>query len=78
MPQSPGPNAPVTPQELTALLRLAGLDVSDQRAPLVLDELNVQVRHVQAIDAVLEGAELPAATPYDPTFPNVIVEAENA
>ncbi len=76
MPDSPidHDTKPVTAEELRTLLRIAGLTVSEERAPQVLAELNVQLAHADALKAVFDGAPEPDFGPYDPTFPKVRLE----
>jgi hypothetical protein len=76
MPKTPDPGSPVSADEFRMLLKLAGLNVSEARAPQVLDELNAQVRMIRTIDPVIHAMESPAVTPYDPTFPKVDLEDE--
>ena len=78
MPHQPDRAAPVTPDELRALLRLAGLEVSEDRAPAVLAELEAQRRYARMLDDVLTGVEAPSFAPYDPAFPPVKLEGDQA
>lgn len=78
MPDQPDRNAPVTPEEFRGLLRVAGLDVSDERAPAVLAELNAQLANGRAIDAALGETEAPAFAPFDPAFIAVSGEGDDA
>lgn len=85
MPDSPTKIGPVTSDELQVLLRIAGLAVAGDRLPQVLAELNAQLAHAAAFAQVLAGADTSAgggasspAAPYDPTFPAVRLEVEEA
>lgn len=73
MPDTPMPTAfePVTAGELQVLLRIAGLTITEDRAPDVLAELNAQLGHARALDRALEGAGESSIAPYDPTFPKI-------
>lgn len=71
MPDRPDEAATVTAEEFRALLRIAGLEISDDRAPLVMDELNAQLEFARQIEVALEGAKDPDFAPYDPTFPKI-------
>jgi hypothetical protein len=76
MPNTSDPGSHVSADEFRLLLKLAGLNVSEARAPRVLDELNAQVRMIRTIDPVIHAVETPATTPYDPAFPKVNLEDE--
>lgn len=76
MPTTPDPSTPVSPEEFKALLKLAGLNVSDERAPEVLAELNVQLANTRIVDEVLDDDEPPIGAPYDPTFPEITIKDE--
>ncbi len=74
MPDKPEPAATVSAEEFRALLRIAGLDISGDRAPFLLDELNAQLAHARELDGVLDEAKEPDFAPYDPTFPKIAPE----
>ncbi|MBA2469455.1 MAG: hypothetical protein H0V37_08620 [Chloroflexia bacterium] len=74
MPDRPPPTATVTAEELRVLLGIAGLTVSEDRAPAVLAEFNAQLAHGRQIDSVLDGARESGFPPYDPTFPKITLE----
>jgi hypothetical protein len=76
MPDIPESAAKVTAEEFRALLKVAGLTVSEDRAPLVLDELNSQLAFSRTLDRVLEGAKESDFAPFDPTFPKIDLEEE--
>jgi hypothetical protein len=76
VPTTPDPSTPVTPEEFKALLKLAGLNVSDERAPEVLAELNVQLANAHIVDDMLDGEEPATGAPYDPAFPEITVKDE--
>jgi hypothetical protein len=76
VPTTPDPSTPVTPEEFKALLKLAGLNVSDERAPEVLAELNVQLANAHIVDDMLDGEDPPTGVPYDPAFPEIPVKDE--
>lgn len=78
MPDTPMPTAsePVTADELQVLLRIAGLTLSEDRAPDVLAELNAQLAHGRAVERVLQGARESGFAPYDPAFPKITLEVE--
>jgi hypothetical protein len=71
VPTTPEHSTPVTPEEFKALLKLAGLNVSDERAPEVLAELNVQLANTRIVDEVLDGDEPPTGATFDPAFPEI-------
>lgn len=56
------------------MLGIAGLTVSEDRAPAVLAEFNAQLGHGRQIESVLEGAREYGFAPYDPTFPKITLE----
>jgi Asp-tRNA(Asn)/Glu-tRNA(Gln) amidotransferase C subunit len=61
----------LTAADLQTLARLAGLDITSEREPAVLAELNTQLANLELLETLLP-APTPAATlPYDPTFPIV-------
>jgi len=64
----------VTPEEFRALLKIAGISVSEDQAPLVLSELNAQLGLAQTMEGVLDNPAAPDFAPYDPTFPNIDLE----
>ncbi len=76
MPDTPSPNTPepVTAEELRVLLGIAGLSLSENRAPEVLAELNAQLEHARQFDSLLKGTREPDFAPYDPTFPKITLE----
>jgi len=69
-------SAPVTPEEFRALLRVAGLEISEDRAPEVLAELNAQLALARTIEPLMAGTDAPALAPYDPAFPEIRLPEE--
>jgi len=67
----PTPPAQLTAEDLQTLARLAGLDITPEREPAVLAELNTQLANLHLIETVLPAPTPAAAIPYDPTFPFV-------
>jgi hypothetical protein len=55
---------------------VAGLTISEDRAPLVLDELNSQLALSRTLDDALAGAKESDFAPFDPTFPKIDLEDE--
>jgi hypothetical protein len=74
VPNTPEPPALVTPEELRAMARIAGLAVDDDRLPEVLDELNAQLDLARSIEPLVAGTEAPVFAPYDPVFPVIRLE----
>jgi len=76
MPDSPSPNTPepITADDLRVLLGIAGLTLSEDRAPDVLAELNAQLEHARQFDPLLKGARNPDFAPYNPAFPKIAIE----
>ncbi len=78
MPNQSDSHAPVTPEEFAVLLRVAGLDVDDDRAPDVLAELNAQIALSRALDPLLAGTGAPALAPFDPAWPEIEVTEDRS
>ncbi len=76
MPDTPDSAANVTAEEFRALLKVAGLTISEDRAPLVMDELNSQLALSRTLDDALAGAKESDFAPFDPTFPKIDLEDE--
>lgn len=76
MPDTPDAPAKVSADEFRALLKIAGLNVSEDRAPSVLDELNAQLAMANTLDRVLDKAPAPTFAPFDPAFPNINLKDE--
>jgi hypothetical protein len=76
MPDTPDASPKMDADAFRTLLRIAGLDVSEDRAPAVLDELNVQLAFARTLDSVLEGAVGSDFGTYDPTFPKMALKDE--
>lgn len=76
MSDTPGTGTKVTADELRTLLNIAGISVSPDRAPAVLDELNAQLALARQIEGVIDDAAEPSFAPYDPTFPKIDLEDE--
>jgi hypothetical protein len=74
MPDTPTSAPTVTPEELRVLLDIAGLTLSEDRAPAVLAEFNAQLAHGRQIERVLKGAGESAFAPYEPAFPKITLE----
>jgi hypothetical protein len=68
----------VTPEEFAVLLRVAGLDIDDERAPDVLAEFNAQLALARTLDPLLAGTEAPDLAPFDPAWPEVKVEEDRS
>lgn len=74
MPDRPPPATTVTAEDLQILLGIAGLTLSEDRAPAVLAEFNAQLGHGRQIESVLDGTRESDFAPYDPTFPKITLE----
>jgi hypothetical protein len=61
----------LTPDDLQTLAQMAGLNITPERAPAVLAEVNLQLVNLQLIETLLPAPSPAAALPYDPTFPIV-------
>jgi hypothetical protein len=68
----------VTPEEFAVLLRVAGLDIDDERAPAVLAEFNAQLALARSIEPLLAETEAPALAPFDPAWPEIRVEEDRS
>ena len=71
MPDAPTPAPTVTAADLRVLLGIAGLTVTEDRAPGVLADLNAHLAHARRIEPLLADAREPVFAPYDPTFPKI-------
>jgi hypothetical protein len=76
MPDRPAPATTVTAEDFRILLGIAGLTVSEDRAPAVLAEFNAQLGHGRQIESVLGDTRESDFAPYDPTFPKVRLEED--
>ncbi|MDQ3656181.1 MAG: hypothetical protein M3457_14020 [Chloroflexota bacterium] len=74
MPDTPTSAPTVTPEELRVLLDIAGLTLSEDRAPAVLAEFNAQLAHGRHIERVLDGTRESTFAPYEPAFPKITLE----
>lgn len=76
MPDTPTPATPppVTAEDLRVLLGIAGLTLSEGRAPEVLAELNAQLAHAREFEPLVDDAGTSGFGPFDPTFPKITVE----
>jgi Asp-tRNA(Asn)/Glu-tRNA(Gln) amidotransferase C subunit len=72
------PPAQLTPADLQTLARLAGLDITPEREPAVLTELNTQISNLLLIETILPAPNPAPTLPYDPTFPFVRGDEEPA
>jgi len=76
MPDTPSPNPPesITAEDLRVLLGIAGLTLSEDRAPDVLAELNAQLEHARQFAPLLKDARESDFAPYDPAFPKITLK----
>ncbi len=68
MSDASSPEQPISPADLCVMLRIAGLDIADERVPVVLAELNSQRAFAGMIESVLEGARESGFAAYDPSW----------
>ena len=74
VPDTPDSTAPVNAETFRALLEQAGLSVSEERAPMVLEELNAQLALARALPPLPDGKSESERGPFDPTFPKIARE----
>lgn len=68
MSDASSPEQPISPADLHAMLRIAGLEIADERVPVVLAELNSQRAFARMIEPVLECARESRFAAYDPSW----------
>jgi hypothetical protein len=71
MPDRDGSSASVNADQFRALLREAGLTVSEDRAPMVLEELNAQLGFAHLFPPVPSDLIEADLAQFDPAFPTI-------
>ena len=71
MPERPDSLARVNAEQFRVLLKEAGLTVSEERAPMVLEELNAQLAFARTFPGAAESVSGDHEEPFDPAFPNI-------
>lgn len=71
MTETPDSLATVNSGQFRVLLKEAGLNVSEERAPMVLEELNAQLAFARTFPDAAESVSGEHEEPFDPAFPNI-------